>query len=286
MEHKLATDEIKEQAALYALGALSQFEARAFENHLADGCEVCQAEMAEFEGVVGVLGLAAPAAVPPAYLRDLLTARIGKEPRITGSPQNSRIRGGLAARPRVERRSPWTTALPWAVAACLAIVAVSSLLSLRRAINTSQIAEREVVLANDSVRQMNDLLASAMMRQTEQAQIIEALGTPGSSHIVLAVQKDAVPSIASVYWNKRNRKWLVVADLRPAPPGKVYQLWFVTKTAPVSAGLIRTDSNGHAFSVVSIPPDVDQIDAAAITLEPEGGSATPTMPILALGKVE
>ena len=78
MEHKLATDEIKEQAALYALGSLSQIEARAFENHLADGCEVCQAEVAEFDSVVGVLGLGAPSATPPAHLRELLTGRLRK----------------------------------------------------------------------------------------------------------------------------------------------------------------------------------------------------------------
>src|SRR5262249_3485891 len=124
MEHKLATDEIKEQAALYALGALSQIEARAFESHLADGCDICRAEVAGFEGVVGVLGLGAPPARPPAQLREMLTARIAKEPRPPSLTEGGRTQAARTAPERVERRSPWVTALPWAIAACLAIAAV------------------------------------------------------------------------------------------------------------------------------------------------------------------
>lgn len=286
MEHKLATDEIKEQAALYALGALSQLEARAFENHLSDGCAVCQAELAEFDGVVGVLGLGAPPASPPPYLREMLSARIAKEPGNILSSKGSRARaapGTLA--PLTARRSPWVTALPWAVAACLAIVAVSSVLSLRRAIDASREAEREATRALGQAQQMNEMLGRANQRQAEQARIIAALNG-GSSRIVLAAQKDAPQPLGSVYSDKQNKRWLVVADLTPAPPGKVYQLWFVTKASPVSAGLIKTDATGHGFLEVSIPSDLDHIAAAAITLEPEGGSATPTPPILAMGKTE
>jgi anti-sigma-K factor RskA len=76
---------------------------------------------------------------------------------------------------------------------------------------------------------------------------------------------------------------VVTADLPPAPEGKVYQLWFVTPDAKISAGLINLDKNGHGFTAVQFPPSVTQLAAAAITLEPEGGSEQPTMPIYALG---
>src|SRR5262249_39888967 len=106
MEHKLATDEIKEQAALYALGALSQIEAHAFENHLADGCQVCQAEVSGFDSVVGELGLAAPAASPPAHLRGLLTARIANEPQQIGVRRGARNQAMPGAPRRVDRGTP------------------------------------------------------------------------------------------------------------------------------------------------------------------------------------
>lgn len=65
-------EETTEQASLYALGALSQNEARAFQEHLEAGCEVCASEVALFEPVVTALGLAAAEAQPPARAREKL----------------------------------------------------------------------------------------------------------------------------------------------------------------------------------------------------------------------
>ena len=79
-------------------------------------------------------------------------------------------------------------------------------------------------------------------------------------------------------------RWVVTANLPAAPAGKVYQLWFVTPDSKISAGLISTDQNGHGFAAVPFPSSITQLDAAAITLEPEGGSEQPTMPIYLLGK--
>jgi anti-sigma factor ChrR (cupin superfamily) len=77
MRHHAAHDEIAERAALYALGALTQVEAQAFEDHLAEGCEVCQAEVDGFEEVVGSLGAGEAQEVPP-QVRDRLVARISE----------------------------------------------------------------------------------------------------------------------------------------------------------------------------------------------------------------
>jgi len=70
----------------------------------------------------------------------------------------------------------------------------------------------------------------------------------------------------------QGNRWVVTADLPPAPEGKVYQVWFVTPTAKISAGLISPNNTGHGFTVVQFPPNVGTLAAAAITLEPEGGS--------------
>jgi len=43
---------------------------------------------------------------------------------------------------------------------------------------------------------------------------------------------------------------------------------------------------GQSFTIIDVPSDVSkQVAAAAITLEPEGGSEQPTMPIYVLGRV-
>ncbi len=63
-----------ERAALYALGALSQHEARAFEEHLSEGCPSCAADLRDFERVVEGLAFGAPPAAPP-HRRERKTPR-------------------------------------------------------------------------------------------------------------------------------------------------------------------------------------------------------------------
>lgn len=79
MKHFIADDHVQEQLALYALGALSQIEARMVERHLSDGCEVCESELKPFEWVVEALGFASPAVSPPAAARQKLVARLAEE---------------------------------------------------------------------------------------------------------------------------------------------------------------------------------------------------------------
>ena len=78
MKHNVAEDALCERAALYALGALNQHEARAFEEHIFEGCDVCEAELRPFESVVAILGFAAPEVDPPPGARERLLAHLAE----------------------------------------------------------------------------------------------------------------------------------------------------------------------------------------------------------------
>lgn len=68
----------------------------------------------------------------------------------------------------------------------------------------------------------------------------------------------------------------------PAPPeGSVYQMWRIPAdgTAPVSVGTMTGDD--VAGSKVTELRDISGVSAIALTVEPEGGSETPTLPIVA-----
>jgi anti-sigma factor ChrR (cupin superfamily) len=67
--------EMTDLAVLYALGSLSQHEARSFEEHLADGCDTCRAELESFELTVQSIGLSA-SEEPPARVRAALLASV------------------------------------------------------------------------------------------------------------------------------------------------------------------------------------------------------------------
>ena len=71
----------------------------------------------------------------------------------------------------------------------------------------------------------------------------------------------------------------------PAPPaGKVYQMWLIPKdgSAPVSQGLM----DAEALSKPAVVKGIGSAAALGITVEPEGGSATPTLPTVAAAPLD
>jgi anti-sigma factor ChrR (cupin superfamily) len=76
-------EELEGQAALYALGALDEEEARAFERHVA-GCAACAAELREFRVVAADLALAVPPATPPASVRSRLLSLVSEGESLNG----------------------------------------------------------------------------------------------------------------------------------------------------------------------------------------------------------
>jgi len=288
LNHHRVTREGQETAALYALGALSQHEARAFDVHLREGCPACYAELEQFDQVVGVLGTAAAPVGPPAYLRDVLAVRIEREAP-TATPASASVlpfpeRIG-AIRTPAPTISPFIRSLlPWAVAAALLIVFAYTFTawraerqSLRAALDQEKAQSSEALNENSNLKQQ--------LAKEELDQINFVISSPQWRIIHLIGQGPAPDSSGAVYWDVQGNRWVVTADLPPAPEGKVYQVWFVTPTAKISAGLMSPNEAGHGFTVVHFPSNIAPLAAAAITLEPEGGSQQPTMPIYALGKV-
>ncbi|CAN1513124.1 putative anti-sigmaE protein [Flavobacteriaceae bacterium] len=106
---------------------------------------------------------------------------------------------------------------------------------------------------------------------------------------VVALSGQAVnpKSFAKVYWNKETKVVYVDAAGLPEPPkGMVYQVWALklNPLTPTSIGLLDNfDSNNQKIFAVE---DAENAEAFGITLEPAGGSLSPTMEQLyTLGKV-
>jgi anti-sigma-K factor RskA len=68
-------------------------------------------------------------------------------------------------------------------------------------------------------------------------------------------------------------------DVPPPPAGKVYQMWLIPKdgSTPVSQGLM----DAEALSKPALVKGIGSAAALGITVEPAGGSATPTLPTVA-----
>ena len=83
MEH---SEETQVLAALYALGSLDGDERARFEQHLRDGCTVCEEEVRKLSGVVEELSLSAAPAEPSSGTRERFLASLDRE---TGSATKS-----------------------------------------------------------------------------------------------------------------------------------------------------------------------------------------------------
>jgi anti-sigma factor ChrR (cupin superfamily) len=81
MNYCAATDQMKDRALLYALGTLTQNEARAFEDHLDDGCYDCKAELRASERLTGSLAFEVTEIEPPARVFERVVGFITKEKR-------------------------------------------------------------------------------------------------------------------------------------------------------------------------------------------------------------
>jgi hypothetical protein len=293
LRHESLTDEIRETACLYALHSLSQHEARAFELHLQDRCRICESELTEFERVAADLGIGAGAMQPPDYLGELLMARMEHEAGEAPSdqppaPQAEKATGpkspGIAVPPPAVPR-PWKIIVPWTIAAAFAVAALLGFTAWRELKRDVGEASEKLAVAQEENRRLREDVQSEKARQQLLAEFAKLLNTPGVRMLRLVGQATAPASSAVVLWNTQQNRWLLDANLPPAPQGKVYQLWFVTVSGKTSAGLLPTDPSGHVFIAINVPPNLSQFAVAVVTLEPGGGSLQPSDPIYLLGRV-
>ncbi|HEX4851807.1 MAG TPA: anti-sigma factor, partial [Puia sp.] len=111
-----------------------------------------------------------------------------------------------------------------------------------------------------------------MMKDTAMA-IVKMPATPNGP---------AAGGQTTVYWNNSTKDvYLLVNNLPKAAADKQYQLWAIVDNKPVDAGVFDISEGTSLLKMKNIP----QAQAFAVTLEPKGGSAAPTMPIYVLGKI-
>ena len=70
------------------------------------------------------------------------------------------------------------------------------------------------------------------------------------------------------------RAVLVAEDLPSLPEGETYETWILREDVPEPAGLFEPDDTGVAAA--PIEGSIEGADAVAVTVEPSGGSSSPT----------
>ena len=248
-------------AAAYALGALSPDEAQRFEAFLATSAEA-QREVAEYREVAALLALGGEEAAPGEALRERVLTRIGEGKR-------QALPAGAPGR----RGAPW---LALAASLLLAVGLGAGLVSAR-----SRLAAVETELAA-----RDRMLAQTRQQLTEREATLNAILEPGVQLFQLTASGDPEPGI-QLFWNREQHRAIVHGyRLKAVPAGQAYQLWFIKDGKPVPSVTFKPKADGDA-SVGQIPvPSDGTVSAAAITVEPEAGSAQPTSPIVMVGTLQ
>jgi len=267
------SNEHNELLALYALGALDGEERERVEAVLAEGDPADAADLQAYEHVAGLLGWSVEPATPPPFLRGRLMSGIS-EAKASPSPIPFRPRTEAPVPPR-SRFGAFAAVATLAAAATIAAVFLG--LALYRASGDLE----------SSVRQLADARAAQQKKDEELARANRLLGITKDPAVRLtrltAAGVQAEPSI-DVLWHPEKKSGVLVARSLPSlEPNRTYELWLIDGAAPIPAGTFNTDANGDAVI------EIDRLTAAgeprkfAVTVEPAGGSAAPTTPIILVG---
>lgn len=250
---------------LYVVAALPPDEAAEFETHLAE-CAGCRAEVAELREITAQLSRSVATEPPPA-LRGAVLAAIARIPQspVTDHQQLTSDDGSTTNPPgrhrEVAPEPTGATVVPLhrsragRLSALLAAAAVLAALALGGwALQARQDAERAADQATASTHRLAELLSASDVRVVSG----KVATTRGTAAVVMS------PS--------RNEAVFVSTALPELPEGKVYEAW-TFDPRPVPAGIF---SAGEAKTAVSLPPEAFDAKSVAVTVEPAGGSQTPT----------
>ncbi|MFD3477771.1 anti-sigma factor domain-containing protein [Streptomyces sp. NPDC058695] len=235
--------------AAYALDALDADERAAFEEHLAT-CPDCRQEVAEFAATAGRLALASGVNPPPELKQSVLQqiTRIRQEPpRTEPEPQVARSSG---------RSALWMRR--WMLAACIVAAALGG----------------AAIWQHQEARKAQN---QADRAQAGAARMAAVLGAPDATAHATSLPDGARGVVVAS--KSQNRAVFTASGLTTPPEGKVYELWFDDHGTMRPAGLLNP---GRSNQITLMDGALDQAGGVGITVEPVGGSKTPTLPPVGL----
>ncbi|MCF6131993.1 anti-sigma factor [Flavobacterium wongokense] len=178
-------------------------------------------------------------------------------------------------------RSNWSAYIGWAASILLLIGIGYQYSKVNQANNQVATIEKEKSKLQETVVDLE-----TKNKQTET--VLNVVRDETNTVVALAGQAVAPTAKAKIYWNKQTQVVYVDASGLPTPPeGKEYQIWSLKlqpQLTPTSIGTLANfkDNRSKVFAVEK----TGDAEAFGITLEPAGGSPTPTMEQLyTLGKV-
>ncbi len=248
MAHKA---EYEDQIALYSLNLLEGAELKEIEEHLAEGCEVCTAALADSNTVFTNLPLCLEDAPLPEDLEKKILGRLAdREP----AGEKSSVFGFWKS------LNPMWLNLGTAVSLAIIIFLVVTNISLR---NDLELREQT--------------LTELQAKLVKEKEMMDFVMNPGVSEVKLGSKMPDTNASGKLYWNEETDKGLFLVSSIPLPEkGMTYQLWAIEGGKPVSMGVFDVDKEGNSMMEIELMPEPGESMQFAVTLEPAGGMPQPT----------
>ncbi len=142
----------------------------------------------------------------------------------------------------------------------------------------------QIKLSNDLSSTNNELAELKESNSNSTNQLIDSLNRikqreqfladASTNSFLLAGTEVSPESKVRVFWSKTSSEIVIIQDDLPRPTAEnQYQLWGLVDGAPVSLGTLDKTELISEVRKISL----DKVDAFAITLEKDGGSATPNL---------
>jgi len=271
----------QDDLALYALQSLSPEEAETAAEHIEE-CEECRREVAGIRGDMALLALSVDqhplpdgaterfmarvaASVAPA---PVLAAPVAMAP-VAATASQSNVVPFAAVAPK---RRVWPILVPWFAVAAMIAVCISLGIENKK--------------LSDTINAESAMVTRISANASKAQQVVDVLNAPSAQRVTLTLTKHAAePSGHAVYLPDRGALLFQANNLQALGPGKTYELWVIPADgkAPVPAGVFKPNAEGYASVVLpQIAPGIPA-KAFGVTIENEGGSLTPTMPIVLAG---
>jgi len=246
------SDHVLDLTAAYALRSLPADQQRIVEEHCAT-CASCTADLAEMSGLAATLPLACEPMTPSAALKRRILAEARGEAAAGQVLRSSQRRGAIPS------SAPWWAGLAAAVFLAGVSLNVSAMIEHSR-------MDAQAASASAQMAQMRDELALNKGAITEIAAARKVWDMSGGR--------------PSHWWHCTlvqpfgNKPAMLVASMPSTPNGKTFQMWIIRAGKVYNAGMVTAGKR----SMMHVPMPVQKGDVVAFSVEPMGGSATPTMP--------
>jgi hypothetical protein len=274
----------QEELTLYALQFLTEKESAEIEQHLVE-CTGCGDAIALVRGDLATFAMTADMHSPPSSARQRLMTQVARERKVvpiaraafedTASPLGNRLLIDDSALPQRSMGSkvlPWVNWVGWAAAACLTVTAAG----LYR--------DRDQ-LRGEVARQAGQM-ASLSVEADKGRALVTALTDKSAVRVTLTgTPVKAVPQGRASYLPAQGSLIFTASNLVPLQPYKTYELWLIPADGhdPIPAGTFQPDDSGNASVIMPELPKGVIAKAFGVTIEDEGGSLQPTLPIILSG---